>query len=259
MSFIKKVFGNKNFVTFIAGLACIIILFFAYRYRIKQLTNPVSVPYAVQDIPARTEITEKMIDTVKVASSMITDNVITSKSSIVGKYVNYNTFVPAGSLFYSAVLVNWESMPDSAWSNVITGNTLVSLPVSTTTTYGNSIYPGDKIDLYYKSVDTNGKLLLGSLIKGIEVIAVKDKNGNHIFKKSSSQQEASALIFSVPESYHLLLRKAMYLDGEIIPVPRNSSYDVTTTIGSEYLKNFILSKTQCVVQNNADESYCDVK
>ena len=42
---------------------------------------------------------------------------------------------------------------------------------------------------------------------------------------------------------HLLLRKASYLDGEIIPVPRNADYGESPTISSNYLKSLILSKT----------------
>jgi hypothetical protein len=242
-AFFKKIFKNKSIVTIMAGAVCLIILFFAYNYRIKQLTNPISVPYALQDIPARTLIDKEMIGTVKIASVMVTSNVVIGEDNIKGKYVNYNTFIPAGSLFYSSVLVTWENMPDSAWSNIYKESTIVSLNVNIRTTYGNSIYPGDKIDLYYKSVDTDGKIVLGKLIEGIEVLAVKDKSGKHIFNKSAEQQEASALIFSVPEEMHLLLRKSMYLDGELIPVPRNANYNPTTTISSKYLKEFILSQT----------------
>lgn len=242
MNNIKKILKNKSVVTIVAGVVCIIILFLAYNYRIDKITNPKTVPYAISDIPARTEITKDMIGSVKIASAMITEGVVTNETNVIGKYVNYNTYIPAGSLFYSSVLVTWDSMPDSAWSNIYKDYTIVSLNVNTTTTYGNSIYPGDKIDLYYKTTD-NGLLVLGKLIEGIEVLAVKDKNGEHIFKKSSEQKDAAALIFSVPEKYHLLLRKAMYLDGELIPVPRNANYNPTTTISSAYLESLILNQT----------------
>ncbi|NLC48615.1 MAG: hypothetical protein GX758_04580 [Tenericutes bacterium] len=253
-AFFKKLFKNKSIVTIIAGAICLAILFVAYNYRIKQLTNPVSVPYAIEDIPARTLIEKEMLGTVKIASVMLNTNVVVSDTNIIGKYVNYNTFIPAGSLFYSSILVNWESMPDAAWSNIYKENTIVSLNVNTKTTYGNSIYPSDKIDLYYKSVDEDGKIVLGKLIEGIEVLAVKDKSGKHILKRSSEQREASALIFSVPEDMHLLLRKSMYLDGELIPVPRNAAYNPTTTISSKYLKDFILSQTIEVQLDEIEET-----
>ena len=239
----NKIIKNKNIVTILAFAVCLIIIIVAYNYRINQKTNPVTVYYAKEDIAARTEITSEMVGTIKIPSSMVTSNVVRNLNNIVGKYVNYNTMIPAGSLFYTTVLVDWESMPDSAWSNIEEGNTIVSLSVNVNTTYGNSIFPGDKIDLYFKSFDSDGKLVLGKLIEGIQVLAVKDDSGAHIFKKGPDQRQASALIFSVTEEMHLLLRKAMYLDGEIIPVPRNASYGETATISSAYLQSFILAQT----------------
>jgi len=248
---LKRIFGNKGVVTLLAMIVCIAIIFFAYKYRVEKEINAVSVPYAVRDLPARSEITEDMIGTVKVASSMITSTVIQNKNNILGKYVNYNTFIPAGSLFYEGSIVNWDDMPDSAWKNIYTSYTIFSLPVGITTTYGNSIFPGEKIDLYYRTYDNN-KLVLGKLIEGIEVLAVKDSNGKHIFKKSAEQQNAAALIFSVPEDMHLLLRKAIMVSGtdSLIPVPRNANYNPDTTISSQYLLRLINSQCRDVPEDN---------
>lgn len=258
----KKILKNKSLVTIIAGIVCLAILFFAYRYRVNTAIKAVSIPVAVQELPARTEITEDKIKTIKVASAMLSDNVIRNKTDIIGNYVNYNTFIPAGGLFYTSAVVEWSSMPDSAWSDIPEGNTIVSLSVNSTTTYGNSIFPGDKIDLYYKtniSKSGGSYLVLGKLIEGIEVLAVKDSTGKHIFKKGPEQTSAAALIFSVPEDYHLLLKKALYLDGEIIPVPRNANYNKETTISSEYLKELIEKETIEIVPDAIEEDYSDIQ
>ena len=259
MDKVKALFKSKSVVTIIAVSACLIILYVAYNYRVKQKTNPISVPYAVKDIDARTEVTDDMIGTVKMASSMVSSNVIIDKTNIIGKFVNYNTFIPAGSLFYSSVLVNWETMPDSAWSDIETGHTIVSLTVNTEMTFGNSIFPKDKIDLYLKTNDpTTSKLVYGKLIEGITVLAVKDKNGNHIFRKSAEQQQASALIFSVPEDMHLLLRKALFLGGEIIPVPRNASYNAEVNISSSYLRTLVETQSLDVpLDDQTDDNHGD--
>lgn len=242
---LKKFFSNKNTVTILAVIAIVLILFFGYRYRIKQATNPVSVPYAKVEIQPRTQITEDMIGYVKIPSSMLTSNTIRVASEIVGKYANYNTVIPSGSLFYASTIVTWAQMPDSAWADIPEGYTVVSLNVNTETTYGNSIFPGNYIDLYYVAHD-NGKLLLGKLIESIEVLAVKDSSGNHVFENSSAGLKPSSLIFAVPEDMHLLLRKAGYLNGQLVPVPRNKSYSENpsaTVVSSEYIQDFILSQT----------------
>lgn len=243
---ISRFLKNKNTVTILAVLASLIILYFFYNWRIDQRTQPIKVPYAKVDIQPRTLITEDMVGLVSIPSSMITENTVRFLDDVVGKYANYNTVIPAGSVFYESVIVTWGEMPDSAWADIPDGYTVVALPVNTETTYGNSIFPGNYIDLYFSSYDETGKLILGKLIESIEVLAVKDASGKHVFENSANLGAPSSLIFAVPEELHLLLRKASYIAGEILPVPRNASYSENpsaTTVSSEFLKNFILSQT----------------
>ena len=259
MNAIKKILGNKGVVTIIAFAVCLLILFFAYNYRVNKAINAIEVPYALRELNAREEIKEEDIGVVKVASSLVTETVIRSKTNLIGKYVNYNTKIPAGSLFYSPEVVTWESMPDSAWNNIYKNYTIVSLPVSDSSTYGNSIYPGDAIDLYYLTSD-GGKLVFGKLIEGITVLAVKDSSGNHIFKKGANQKSAAALIFAVPENLHLLLRKAMTISGSdsLVPVVKNANYNPgSTKVTSEYLTNLILAQTKEVPLDFVDDTTDD--
>lgn len=243
---LKRFFGNKNTITIICVLAGVLILYFAYNYRIKQVTRPITIPYAKVEIQPREKITADMIGYVEVPNIMVKENVVRVANDILGMYANYNTVIPAGSLFYRGTIVTWAQMPDSAWENIPDGYTVVSLNVNTETTYGNSIFPGNYIDLYYSAYDETGKLLLGKLISSIEVLAVKDGSGNHVFENTSEMKAPASLIFAVPEDMHLLLRKAGYLSGELIPVPRNKDYSenpLPTTVSSEYIQDFILSKT----------------
>ena len=204
-----------------------------------------SFPIAVRKIEAREEITEDLFTTVKVAHSMITSNVIINKNDLLGKYVNYNTFIPEGGMFYRSAVVTWSQMPDSAWADIQEGYTIFSLSVSTTSTFGNSIYPGDKIDLYYQN-SLNGKMFLGPLVEGIEVLAVKDENGSHIFRKSAEQKNAAALIFAVPDEMFSIIKRAYYISGgSIFPVPRNANYNsAETMLGNEKILSFIDSNSQ---------------
>ena len=244
MKFFSKLFHNKSIVTLVSLIICVIILAVAYSYRVNTAINAVDVPIAVRDIEAREEITEELFTTVKVAQSMITNNVITNKKNLIGKYVNYNTYIPEGGMFYQSAVVTWNQMPDSAWADIQEGYTIFSLKVTQATTYGNSIYPGDKIDLYYQNrmrdSDGQSKYFLGPLVEGIEVLAVKDENGSHIFKKSAEQKNASALIFSVPDKMFSIIKRAYYISGgTIFPVPRNANYNAETTLGNEAVLEFI--------------------
>ncbi len=252
-------FKNKNVVTIVAAIICILIISIAYKYRVDKKIDAITVPVAAEDIASRTEITKAHISSMKVASSSLSSNVITSESNIIGKFVNYNTFIPKDSFFYESAIVEWKEMPDSAWNDIGDGQTVFSLPVNSATTYGNSIYPGDKIDLYYQTQDESegSKLVIGRLLAGIKVIAVKDSAGNHIMKKSSEQKDAAALIFAVTEEQHLLLRKAFLGDGTLFPVPRNTNYssdETKTVISSEYIRGLIESRCNNIEPDNVSSS-----
>ncbi len=250
---LTKLLKNKNTVTIICVLLALVILYVGYNWRVNSATEPINVPYARVEIQPRTLVTEEMIGYMKIPKSMVTTNTIRSINDVIGMYANYNTVIPQGSVFYRSVLVDWSEMPDSAWADIPDGYTVVSLPVNTEMTYGNSIFPGNYIDLYYVATEETNKLLLGKMIESIEVLAVKDSSGKHVFENSADLAAPASLIFAVPEEMHLLLRKASYLNGDIIPVPRNASYSENpsaTVVTSEYIQDFILSQTVTIPYND---------
>ena len=59
--------------------------------------------------------------------------------------------------------------------------------------------------------------------------------------------------FAVPDELYTLLKKTEYIGGiSVMPIPRNASYSTTdrdATIDSQYIQNFILSKSISVSQN----------
>lgn len=249
---IKRFFTNKNTVTIFAVLLCLGILYWAYNWRINKATEPTSVPYALRKLQPRTLVTTDYVGVRKVPGSMVTTNVIRNSSDIIGKYVNSNVEIPNGSLFYKGTVVEWDEIPTSLYADIPEGNTIVALPVSMESTYGNSIFPGNYIDLYYVCEKDN-KLMLGKFIESIKVLSVTSSDGENIFEKSTKVSSPSYLIFSVPEDMHLLLRKASYLSGTIFPVPRNADYSNNpkeTRISSSYIQNYILAQTVNVAEED---------
>ncbi len=261
---LKKFFQNKNTVTIIGVILIVGILYFGYNWRIKQATTPVKVPYANAVIQPRTQITEDMISYKEVLPSSITSNTITDVRYIVGKWSNYNTLIPKGSLFYSESVITASELPDSAFVSIQSGYTAFYLPVTTETTYGNSIFPDNYIDIYFKALNADGKVIVGKLIENVKVLAVKDRNGQHVFENSDEERTPSILIFAVPEDMHLLLRKATYLENvreisaEISPVPSSASYSTepgTIKLSSTYLKQFIELNTGLVEEDELPNVY----
>lgn len=245
-TFLKRFFSNKNTVTFLAIIVGTVILWLCYNWRVKSAVSTTYVCYATETIPARTEITQDMISTVKVLTSQVSDNMVTDCSQVKGKYSSYATEIPENSYFYTISLMEEGDMPDSAFDEIPDGYRIYNLAVSFESTYGNAVFPGDYIDLYLRTEDEAGLLVYGKFIQSIKVLGVKDSEGKNVFETTIENRQPSQMLFSVPEDLYLLLKKAEYLGLEIVIVPQNNSYTKAkgeTLVSSLWLKQLILDQT----------------
>lgn len=250
MKKLKQILSNKNTVTFIGIILIALVLYFFYTYKINQAISPIRVPYALQNIPPRTEITEDMIGYLDITQNAIKGNVLTNvNTQILGMYTNINTTIPVGSMFFSSALVKEEELPDSFLINIEEGHVAYNFDVSMKTTYGNSMYPGNYVDVYFKGESDDGLLMIGKLIENVKILAVKDSAGHHVFENSDEERSPSQIIFSVPDDIHLLLRKAEYIENvEIILVPTNTSLELKEgenakiNVTSETIRQYIESR-----------------
>lgn len=259
---LKRLLGNKNTVTIIGVLIGVAVILIGYNYRVNNAVQPVEVPYATQRIVGKTRITSEMVGTIKVSQSFIdeTPDLYTSINDLRNgeKYVNYDTVIPQGALFYKTQVVEKKDIPDSAFDDIPDGYTIFSLSVDLHSTYGNSIMPDNFIDLYMKAVDDNGLLIFGKFIESIKVLAVRDSGGNDVFVDSQATRSPSELLFAVPDDLFLLLSKADNLTTNnitIVPVPRNKAFtdkEGATEVTSDQLQEMIISKSVVVQQNETN-------
>ena len=258
---IKKFLQNKNTVTVLGVILAIIVLYFAYTMRINSAINPVSVPYAAEQIKAGTQITESMISTREVPPAMLEGDVILNVGEIVDKYAAADTVIPEGSLFYKRSVVEKEQLPANIILDYPKNYVLYNLPVDTNSTYGNSVFPGNYIDIWLKAVNKMSddqvkagnrdadKIMYGKLISNVQVLAVKDSNGQAVFQNIDENRTPSMVVFALPQEYYVLLKKASYMrtyDTIIELVPTNESNkdepgDIE--LSSEDLKEWINNHT----------------
>lgn len=257
MSGLKRFLTNKNTITILGVLLIIGILYFGYNYAVSMATESITVPYAKVAIQPRTRVTEDMIGHVKVLKSTLKGKTITDDAKVIDKYININAYIPEGSLFYADSLIEKEELPDIALTEIPNGTVAFNLSVDINSTYGNSIYPNNYIDIYFKAINDDGKVMVGKLLENVKVLAVKDKSGNHVFEDTSANRTPASIIFAVSEEIHLLLRKATYLSGgdtrvELIPVPTNESMQTTpgtTAITSTVIVNYINSRSVMIAED----------
>lgn len=237
MSGLKRILTDKNTVTIIGVIVAIIVLYVGYNAKVNAAVQPEVYAYAKETISPGTKITENMVGETKIPPSMIPGEPIKEKGQIVGKYVVNDTVVPKGSLFYARSITDKNGLVDSIIYDKQEGYTLFYMSVSTETTYGNSIYPGNYIDLYLKAtnkisdendLNKTGKdrMMYGKLISNIKVLAVLDSAGRNVFANLDDIKAPSQMIFAVPDEYYIVLSKAKNLRGydtTLIPVPTDES------------------------------------
>lgn len=254
---IKRFITNKNTVTVIGVIAILGLLYWGYNSVIDSQVKPIRVPVANQTIQPRTLITDNMISYIEMPAVAVTNNVQRNSSLIIGKYSAVNSVIPAGSMFYNDVLIDEEQLPDSAFTAVKDGERPYSLSVTTSSTYGNSIFPGNKIDIYMKAVDENGQVMVGRLLAQVEVLAVKDSQGQNVFENTSTTRTPATLLFGVPEDVFILLKKTEYLRSygvELFPVPYGGTSPVEgdLTVDRQELVDFIESNTVTFSDNTTN-------
>ncbi len=236
MGNLKRSLFSRNLVTVLGIIISFVILFVCYNYRINSSINPITVPYAKQQIKPGVQITSQMVGTTQVPPSMIDNNVLIYVSEVVDKYSNADTIIPKGSLFYTRTVVEKNDLPANIILDYPSGYVLYNMPVNTESTYGNSIYPGNYIDIYLKvetksfpgreTTEENSKIMIGKLLSNVKVITVKDADGYPVFENLQQVRVPSMIIFAVPEEYYILLKKASFLrtyQSTLIPVPTNES------------------------------------
>ena len=249
----SKLLKNKNTVTVLGVIICFIVLIIGYNVRINQKTELVKVYYANQTIQPKTKITDDMISSANVPTSFLVGSYYTNYNDIVGKYSNYNTVIASGSLFYNELLIEEENLPDSVFYNVPEGEVVVSFPVNTVSTYGNSIMPNNLINVYVKMIDDSGKIIYGRFIDNINVLAVKDSSGKNVFESTEEERTPAFIYFSLVEPKYLLFSSMNYIetnDIEVIIVPNTIKYtpeDKTAVeVTSDYITNFIIDKIKMI-------------
>lgn len=258
---LKKFLGNKNTVTILGVLLCMVILVIGYNRTINSKIKLTQVPYSINTIQPKTLITSEMVGVMSVPEAFIkVGKYYKNVEQVVGKYSNYNTVIAQGSLFYTDLLTEQKYLPDSYMYNVPEGYTVINYPVTMSSTYANSMMPESYINIYFKATlpaseneeDDEDKIMFGKFISNVEVLSVKDAQGQHVFENTEEVRTPSYMLFAVPEEYHLLLRKALYLQNkysvEILIIPNTVKPDEVADVSltSAEIKSFIEARTKTV-------------
>ena len=268
---LKNLTKSKGFVTGLCAFLAVAVLLIAYNLRINSATKPVRVPVAKERLTARHLITEDDIEYINVPrAATVNTDFYRGDGDVIGQYVNIDTTIPKGSMFYRDAVVSKDELPDEALLSVGEGETLYYLTVNMLTSYTNSIIPNRYIDIYV-STEENDKAVVGKLLTNVKVLQVKKKKKKNVFDNSKESRVPYVIMFSLPEDQHLLLRKINAINNysitaggsnsfsriEIIPVPTTAFFkdgdeEVKSSIASKYLQDLVLQLSEEIPEGVPD-------
>ena len=255
MNKIKDLMKNKNTVTILIVFIGIFALYFAYNHIVSMATEPIQVPYAANTLPSRHVITAEDISYVEVAGGVLNnmEGIIRQSGLIIGQEVAYGNTIQKNSFFFEDSIATTKENANASdiIGNLENGYTPIYMHVDLHSTFGNAIYPGNYIDLWFQGSDEVGNFIYGKYISSIKVLDVQDDTGSSVFESGSQSREPSQLLFGVPSDMRLKIDTALKV-GQLVPVPRNKSFTEhpeETKIASTYLDSYILSKAAYIPDN----------
>lgn len=245
---VKSLLLNKNMVVILSVFAGIIVLWYIYNNRLNSVIKPIRIPVATRDILETEQILAEDITYVEINTSFVKKaNIVTSGGALSNKFVANGTSIKEGSPFYREQVVDKADLRERDLEEIPDGNTLYFLKVDFDSTFANSIYPGDRIDLWIKMRNsaTDNKFVYEPFITSIEVLKVKDSSLKYNVFDGSGKRTPSYLVFSVDKDVYTMLSNIEKLGSmELFPVPKNKMYtdqQAKTEYANDRLKTIVES------------------
>lgn len=228
------------------------------KWTVKKEIDLQTVVYTVKDIPQGTQITKDMVREYQVPGRTIPPNAVRSVKEVIGKYTAPGFGLSTNSLVFKDKLLDKSQLPNIATLDLKENEETFSLLVDIEGSLGNSILPGDHVNLIFRTMVTetgNGgqiikKPVYGTIAANVRVTAAKDANASDVFNgneftqnNDDVQQKKRPLtklyVFAVTPEQNEILNKAKML-GEVLPiVSKYHPEDGETELGQQEVINWI--------------------
>ncbi|MHB8096102.1 MAG: Flp pilus assembly protein CpaB [Erysipelotrichaceae bacterium] len=232
---------KKNSLVFIGVLICMSLISFGISViYINHELELVEVYVAHENLVARTYIDQDSIKLIKVPKAYLSDQVLIDKNEIVGNYVKLNTSIPKGSLVYQSSIESIDDAIDEPALLLNVNQAVFAIDVNISSTAGNSIQSGSKIDIY-GTIKNNRETIVDLLFKQVRVLSVKDKNGNEVDNKTN--QIPKIMLIAVDQSEIPILTKVIAIgDITITPTSEFFSEDECILFESSILLGYLYAQ-----------------
>lgn len=253
---LKNIIANKNTITVLGVLIGVVAIYLVYNNQIQSTTTTISVYYVKQNVASNTQLTEDMLERVTVNSNLTKTykNLVTNLAQIQDSnrqfyYVNYDHSLSQGQLLSKDDLVAAADKLPSKSYDLKSGEKQFDLKVDLDLTQGNSIAPGNSIDLWVQGKNPSNEIIFTKFIENLKVIDVVDSKW--ITTAGNDSGSPRYLITAVNEEMWLLLKKSETINGysfKLVPVVNDKAYDESSEpkIVNETIKNIIEANTSYI-------------
>lgn len=207
----------------VAG-AVLVCVGFLFDVAVKKSVDYIEIPVAAAMISPRTKISESHIRMERVPSALVSDNVHISIDDILDLWVKYSVTLAPGSFFYHEYVEEAENVGDLPQLMLEHGQGVASLAVDLLTSAGNTLLPGQYVDIVFTSKDKRKPIISDVIFRSVRVLAVKDRNGLDMSDPKSQKIPAVALFALNQQDIPLFLHAQIFGDIDLIIRLTNEFY-----------------------------------
>lgn len=173
------------------GIALNLLLF---DIAVKKAIDYIEIPVAAKSIAPRTKIDESYIRMKRIPSALADGHIYQDKQDILNLWVKYSVTLAEGSFFYHEYLESAEVTADQPLLMLEPGQGVASLAVDLLSSAGNTLMPGQYVDIVFTSKDKRKPIISDVIFRSVRVLAVKDRNGLDMNDSKSQKVPAVALL-----------------------------------------------------------------
>ena len=201
----------------------------AFYVILANALETVDVVVANETIGPRTVISEHHVKTIAIVKGTIDSNVYISREDILGKVVSFDSTIYAGSLFFKQSIEDVDGVIDAPLIALKPGQSAVSLGVDMIKSTGNTLLPGQYVDVVLTLPIRNKNPLVDVIFQQVRVLAIKDRYG-YDMSDSKSQKVPHVVLLALYQEdvkdFYLAIERGQV---HLVPIAKGSLSDQEAT------------------------------
>lgn len=179
-----------------------------FRYSLARSIDLVEVPFAVRTILPHQKIADADLVMRQIPRVYVEKGVYLKKEEIVGKYVDLQSKIARGSMFYQDMLKQEQDIQELPALLLKPGQVAFPLSSDLLKSSGTTLAINQKVDVYITFTEPKTKkTTVDRLLENVRIIGIKDRNGLSLTEEKA-QRIPAVLVLAIQEEYVNYLKKA---------------------------------------------------